>query len=359
MYDGELVGELRGVNRREVIAAYRAYQIKVHGESVAANWPVNDPGIGIGSWKLVGEDAKRLNNKRKASDDDVPSQKSNKPRTGGPPGLRWDPTDYSCAYDSLLTILRAIWRVDSAKWGHRFGSVSRHVKTLANGFERALEGVRSLEDVRDEVRRAFWILDSVKFPKGHAYTSLGDVSDALFGDANWGVHVHKCFRCGIVDHEIAGFRALKYIAVDEARTTAGSLFSISEWFNRYNLRVSGNNCANCGHALMRIKKATKVPPLLVFVLSSPEVIINRELSVLVEDVAAKYYLSGVVYSGKKHFTSRVIKRNGDMWYNDGIETGRESVFEGVMQSEDIQFINYCLTDETTRGAAAIVYALAE
>ncbi|KAJ7085896.1 hypothetical protein C8R44DRAFT_542589, partial [Mycena epipterygia] len=47
-----------------------------------------------------------------------------------------------------------------------------------------------------------------------------------------------------------------------------------------------------------------------------------------------YALRGVIYGGENHFTSRIVKPNGDMWYHDGIETGKNTVFQGSMHSQD-------------------------
>ncbi|KAJ7310828.1 hypothetical protein DFH08DRAFT_667300, partial [Mycena albidolilacea] len=42
----------------------------------------------------------------------------------------------------------------------------------------------------------------------------------------------------------------------------------------------------------------------------------------------RYALRGVIYSGENHFTARVIKDNGAVWYHDGIETGSTTIAEG-------------------------------
>ncbi|KAK7022653.1 hypothetical protein R3P38DRAFT_2532685 [Favolaschia claudopus] len=359
LYNGDLVGELNRVDRRELISAYRKHQRRVHGISVAEDLPVKEPGIGIGSWKLVGDDAKKSKKKRKATDIETHLIEPKRPRSMGPRGLRWDAADYCCAYDSLFTILAAIWRVNPAKWSQNFATMSKTMKVLGAGFQRQLSRVGSLEDARDEVRKTFWIMDAGKFPRGQSYTYLSDVCEVLFGESNWGTHVDKCLHCGVVDRERAGLRALKYIVTSEFSSNNGVLISIGGWLNNYMLRSLRGSCARCGGGLTRIKTAKKSPPVLVFVLSSPDICIDTNLRLLVDNVGTNYRISGVVYSGRKHFTSRIIEKNGDIWYNDGIETGEESVFEGVLQSEDGQFLNYCVTDETTRGAAAVLYMLAE
>ncbi|KAK6977321.1 hypothetical protein R3P38DRAFT_2810498 [Favolaschia claudopus] len=299
--------------------------LRVHGRTDIGDFPGNELGVGVGTWRLVAEDAKKSNNKRKASDVEEDAVPVKKP---------------SCAYDSIFTVLLAVWKLDPAKWTHRFSQTSKSLDTLAAGFQRNLDRVGSLEQARDAVRRHFRSLDAVKFPAGHRFTSLNNVSDVLFADRCWGVRSEKCLNCNHTVTEGPGFRTMRYIVVDKSRSNNESLFSIADWANAH----------------MTFETAKEAPPILVFALTSPEVIVNPKLRILVDGKGIDYVLCGVIYGGRKHFTSRIIKRNGDIWYNDGIETGRNSEFEGVLESEASQFLNHCVTEETTRGAAQAFYA---
>ena len=51
------------------------------------------------------------------------------------------------------------------------------------------------------------------------------------------------------------------------------------------------------------------------------------------------YLKGIVYYGEYHFTSRIITKDGKIWFNDGIETGGKSIEEGHLST---------MTDENLR-----------
>ncbi|KAJ6550746.1 hypothetical protein B0H10DRAFT_1723445, partial [Mycena sp. CBHHK59/15] len=51
-----------------------------------------------------------------------------------------------------------------------------------------------------------------------------------------------------------------------------------------------------------------------------------------------YALSAVIYSGNVHFTSRIIRPNGSVWYHDVIETGKQSQSEGLLFTLDANFL---------------------
>ncbi|KAJ7870202.1 hypothetical protein B0H14DRAFT_2204935, partial [Mycena olivaceomarginata] len=43
---------------------------------------------------------------------------------------------------------------------------------------------------------------------------------------------------------------------------------------------------------------------------------------------AAIHFRGIIYAGENHFTSRIIKENGAIWYHDGIATGRKCEYDG-------------------------------
>ncbi|KAJ7831954.1 hypothetical protein B0H14DRAFT_2162560, partial [Mycena olivaceomarginata] len=50
------------------------------------------------------------------------------------------------------------------------------------------------------------------------------------------------------------------------------------------------------------------------------------------DIRLRYALRGIIYAGENHFTSRIIKENGAIWYHDGIATGRKCQYDGQLHS---------------------------
>ena len=43
-------------------------------------------------------------------------------------------------------------------------------------------------------------------------------------------------------------------------------------------------------------------------------------------------LAGVVYYGQHHFTAQIILSDGQVWFYDGIDTGRNLIYNGSIKS---------------------------
>ncbi len=53
-----------------------------------------------------------------------------------------------------------------------------------------------------------------------------------------------------------------------------------------------------------------------------------------------YKLKGIIYFGGAHFTSRVINQSGELWYHDGIATGRNCIYNGkVREIQNHELLN--------------------
>jgi hypothetical protein len=71
----------------------------------------------------------------------------------GPVGLQWDGENYSCAYDSLFSILYDIWKDDPRVWSTTFKHINnRFLGSLASGFKKVTNKKSTLEQVRDIIR---------------------------------------------------------------------------------------------------------------------------------------------------------------------------------------------------------------
>ena len=66
-----------------------------------------------------------------------------------PVGLIWDGQNYSCAYDSMFTILYSIWIQDPEVWTKRFEETSQMLTYLASEFHNVLSGHKLLEAACD------------------------------------------------------------------------------------------------------------------------------------------------------------------------------------------------------------------
>jgi hypothetical protein len=113
----------------------------------------------------------------------------------------------------------------------------------------------------------------------------------------------------------------------------------------------------CKNGLARVEVPDVAPPIMHFALSDPLIVLDPALNVMVSQIAVRYALRFVLYMGGNHFTTRMIKENGDIWYHDGIETGVSTVAEGNIHSKDSLFMNTCMRNDEVRQACGALYAL--
>ena len=52
----------------------------------------------------------------------------------------------------------------------------------------------------------------------------------------------------------------------------------------------------------------------------------------VNNTTTLLYLKGIVYYGDNHFTSRIISKDGRIWFKDGITTRGQSIEEGHLST---------------------------
>ncbi|KAF6763373.1 hypothetical protein DFP72DRAFT_761478, partial [Ephemerocybe angulata] len=85
----------------------------------------------------------------------------------------WDPIDWSCAYDSYLTILRFVWSQDCMKWSSAFTSYSDHMGYLAESFlKHTVSHSITLTDIRSGLRSRLQSLCTRSFPTGPVGTDI-------------------------------------------------------------------------------------------------------------------------------------------------------------------------------------------
>ncbi|KAF9550777.1 hypothetical protein CPC08DRAFT_600527, partial [Agrocybe pediades] len=98
-----------------------------------------------------------------------------------PEGMIWDNSDWSCAYDSLLTVLYNVWRENPNHWSGKISIFSDYCALFVKGIDSVRSGYATLERarnvVRDKLREDFPAL----FPVGSNLTSIGELAYRLFG----------------------------------------------------------------------------------------------------------------------------------------------------------------------------------
>ena len=95
-----------------------------------------------------------------------------------PRGMIW--SNNSCAYDSIFTVLFSFWSDNKNLWTHNFQRIDNlFIRMLLDGFNSVDDNLKSLEMIRDEVRRSLHSYYPQTMAFGN-YTSVENIFEALF-----------------------------------------------------------------------------------------------------------------------------------------------------------------------------------
>ena len=100
---------------------------------------------------------------------------------------------------------------------------------------------------------------------------------------------------------------------------------------------------------MPISPATLIStPLKLLILEYPYTTTKTSHKIKIK-VTTLLYLKEIVYYGENHFTSRIISKDGKIWFNDRITTGVKGIEEGHL---------YEMTDKNLRKCKGKDFVLA-
>ena len=75
-----------------------------------------------------------------------------------------------------------------------------------------------------------------------------------------------------------------------------------------------------------------MPSLFVFEFSNQALHIDLLINVQLKNDQNRLRLAGVVYYGQHHFKAQIILSDGQVWFYDGIDTGRNLIYNGSINS---------------------------
>jgi hypothetical protein len=110
-------------------------------------------------------------------------------------GLTWNSKDYSCAYDSLFTVLYNIWIDAPHLWSERYQNLSKSLTMLTEGFNLVRTKSITMEAARDAVRLQLNRFDSTQFPMGTTYTCLSSLTDIMMTNRENRISGKTGLRC--------------------------------------------------------------------------------------------------------------------------------------------------------------------
>ncbi|KAJ7940090.1 hypothetical protein B0H13DRAFT_1850283 [Mycena leptocephala] len=323
--------------------------------------PLLPPAGYQGQWTLVGTDVPK-----KKSEDKKPGGQSKQKATGaadnseskrvkrvetGPVGIFWDSVDHSCAYDAMFTTIYDIWQVHGPKWSDRLREYNIYAAVLVQGFESFRVQTGKLEAARDRVRSMLHQSWPREFPTDSTVTAIDDLATRIFGSVDWGVGTVKCTKCNHIEGSVAGFCGPQTIVYDkQLHSRFKSNYGIANWLASRRMYKANKACSTCENGLVVTSMLERFPPCFYLSLSDKNIVIDHAVTLNVGDSKVRYVLRGVIYSGNLHFTSRIIKPNGSVWYHDGIETGNQTEAQGLLHALPIKLVNSSTRDNITKQA---------
>jgi len=256
-----------------------------------------------------------------------PSQNSN---DRSPLGLTWDENDYSCAYDSLLTVLRHIWVEDQSKHRAYFEDGTPWLRLLHSLFVSLLNNSCTFESLRDRLRALLNRDKPLTYLYGKNYTDIDELIRDFTSEKSYGTSSLHCLKCRYsVNRQLSylgDYTAVGWSSKDCERLQHQA--SIQRYLNYKLIKNDEKTAKICPECRKKHKKNLSLyntqtinvlPSILIFALA-PWIDINKRLTFDVLNSSKVYVLKGIIYSNNHHFTARLIDGNLNVWFHDGQTT---------------------------------------
>ena len=268
--------------------------------------------------------------------------------TPSPIGLTWDENDYSCAYDSLFTVLHHIWIEDQTKHRAYFENGTQWIQFLHSRFILLSKGSCTFESVRNQLRSQLNNVKPLQYPYGKAYTDIDELVRDFTSSTSYAISLLQCFNCGFSTYEqftyLQDYTMVGWSSMD--REILQNTACIQKYLNYKiikNNEITVKLCPRCRKynnnnlniSLYNTRYIYELPSVLIFALA-PWIDVNRCLSFDVSNSFKEYTLKGIIYSNRHHFTARLIDKYDNVWYHDGQTTRSYCQMElTLMQAIDI------------------------
>ena len=257
----------------------------------------------------------------------LPSQNSN---DRSPLGLTWNENDYSCAYDSLLTVLRHIWVEDQSKHRAYFENGTPRLRLLHSLFVSLLNNSCTFESVRDQLRAVLHRDKPSSYLYGKNYTNIDELIRDFTSEKSYGTSCLHCLKCRYSTNRqlsyLGDYTAVGWSSKDcEKMEQQASIQTYLNYKIIKNGEKSAKFCPKCrkNHkiflSLYNTQKIDALPSIMIFALA-PWIDINKRLTFEISNSSKDYVLKGIIYSNDHHFTARLVDGNLNVWFHDGQTT---------------------------------------
>lgn len=234
---------------------------------------------------------------------------------------KWDSINWSCAFDSVLTVLRFVW-YHEARDNDKDFTYSGYLGMMFQSFKELDDGVISLDLCRYRMRERCWAMDRTSFPKGRRGTDLYALLHVLCGyetSSGGGSKTSNalCQGCGSTQ-ESNLFQSIGRYVVLRPSHDVERVQHVSSHLQR--MEVEYDVCNVCTGNVRR--EHTYCPMLTVQLSESGAGAVDQTWCIdpMVSLSVCSYRLAGVVYwgSAEEHFAVRLHEANGTVHRYDGM-----------------------------------------
>lgn len=223
-----------------------------------------------------------------------------------PVGLVWDANDSSCGYDTLFTILMDTIVENRVQWEYLKQWASPLILLLDEYWD-----VNHPECSRDVVRKAMRSHSLERFPLEGV--RLSDLLTTVQPPQTYGTAHISCDCC----HNRQSLHDLKCTTILYDRDVAKER-SLGDTLQSQPLRNVVNGCRTCCSTKLRYHHAVRgIPPFLFVYFNpvlAPKVPFDGKLTLGIYNDSMR--LGGIIYWNGYHYTGRIIRRDGSVWYYD-------------------------------------------
>ena len=225
-------------------------------------------------------------------------------------------------YDSIFTVLFSIWCGNKNLWHYNFQEIDNpFIKALTDGFNDVDNNRKTLEAIRDGVQRFLHLYFPQTMGFGN-FTSVEYILAALFETV---YQVQSVIYTCRHNHVCQINNCYSLVLIHGA----GHYESTSKWSLQREDETC-HVCATCGERVFIQYSFTRIPSLLAFEFANKVLHINFLIDLGPQNEHHRMRLAGVIYYGQQHFTAQVILSDGQIWFHDGIETGRNLIYNGTI-----------------------------
>ena len=243
----------------------------------------------------------------------------------GPEGLAWNNETNSCAYDAMLTILKAYYISCTLDKRAELATINEYLSEMCTQFDQVLLGAQGFENARDNIRLKLHTANPILFPlNGNAGTAVDRLCEYLFDEGPNSQWITSCAHCKQTLASDTPARATWQIDKEGWMTSPerhGSYKSATTtaWLKALNCRKSEIICPSCSKKAVRHLQLNSMPSFIMIAAAPIQKIkVNWEHYMSMNNT--QYRLCGLVYFANWHFTARIVTDDGNIWFHDGMHT---------------------------------------